>query len=61
MPWSYPPRPETITVDPRIHARVVDLARHDRVGAVRLLREETGLPLRFSVALVDSWLDPASR
>ncbi len=56
MPWRYRPRPETITVDPAIRQRVYDLARHDRVRAVRLLREETGLPLDFSVLLVDSWL-----
>ncbi|SOE01064.1 MazG family protein [Blastococcus haudaquaticus] len=60
MPWSSPPKPAAITVDPHIRARVLDLARDDRVRAVRLLREETGLPLRFSVVLVDSWLaEPA--
>jgi XTP/dITP diphosphohydrolase len=60
VPWSYAPKPTAIPVDPAVRARVVDLARQDRVRAVRLLREETGLPRRFSVALVDSWLtEPA--
>ena len=57
MPWKYPPKPAAVTVDPDIRARVLDLARQDRVRAVRLLREETGLPLQFSVALIDGWLD----
>ncbi len=56
MPWSYPPKPAAVTVDPAVRARVLDLARQDRVRAVRLLREETGLDLRFSTVLVDSWL-----
>ena len=59
MPWSYRPRPEAITVDLRIRARVVELAGQDKVAAVRVLREETGLPLKFSVVLIDSWLDGA--
>jgi len=57
VPWKYPPKPAAVTVDPDIRARVLDLARQDRVRAVRLLREETGLPLQFSVALIDGWLD----
>ncbi|HET6394777.1 MAG TPA: MazG family protein [Blastococcus sp.] len=57
MPWKYLPKPAAVTVDPDIRARVLDLARQDRVRAVRLLREETGLPLQFSVALIDGWLD----
>ena len=57
MPWRYPPKPAAVTVDPDIRARVLDLAREDRVRAVRLLREETGLPLQFSVVLIDEWLD----
>ena len=60
MPWSYEPRPETITVDPQIRARVLERAAGDVAGAVRLLREETGLPLKFSVLLVDSWLAEGS-
>ena len=61
VPWSYPPKPAAVTVDPDVRARVVDLARRERVRAVRLLREETGLPLRFAVELIDSWLaEPAS-
>ena len=57
MPWRYRPKPAAVSVDPDIRARVLDLAREDRVRAVRLLREETGLPLQFSVVLIDEWLD----
>jgi hypothetical protein len=60
MPWRYPPKPQTVTVLPEIRERVEDLARRDRVRAVRLLREETGLPLTFSVRLVDHWTDSGS-
>jgi hypothetical protein len=60
VPWTYKARPETVTVDPRIRERVLERARGDRVAAVGLLREETGLSLTFAVALVDSWLGEAS-
>ena len=56
MPWRHPPKPAAVTVDPDIRARVLDLARQNRARAVRLLREETGLPLQFSVVLIDEWL-----
>jgi hypothetical protein len=56
MPFRYKARPETVTVLPEIRERVVAQARSDRVRAVRLLREETGLPLAFAVRLVDHWL-----
>ncbi|MGY1805405.1 MazG family protein [Blastococcus sp. SYSU D00922] len=39
-----------------VRTRVLEAAREDRVRGVALLREETGLGLRFAVALVDSWL-----
>ena len=57
MPWRYRPRPETIDVVPEIRARVVELARRDKVLGIKLLREETGLSLTFAVALVNSWID----
>jgi hypothetical protein len=44
-------------VDPLIRERLLDLATRDRVGAVRLLRQETGLPLDVAVRPVGSWLD----
>jgi hypothetical protein len=43
---------------PEIRERVVAQARSDGVRAVRLLREETGLPLAFAVRLVDHWRTP---
>ncbi|WP_241037083.1 MazG family protein [Blastococcus litoris] len=39
-----------------VRDRVLEVAREDRVRGVALLRQETGLGLRFAVALVDSWL-----
>ena len=59
MPETYPARPEAVGVAPRIRARVLDLALRDKIAAVRLLREETGLPAEFAVPMVDSWLDGA--
>jgi hypothetical protein len=55
MPWRYAFKPETVTVLPEIREPVVELARTDRVRAVRLLREETGLPLAVAVRLVGHW------
>jgi len=52
MPWRYEFRPETVTVLPDIRERVVAAASSDQVGAVRLLREETGLPLTVAAQLV---------
>lgn len=55
MPWRYEFRPETVSVRTDIQQRVVAAAASGQVAAVRLLREETGLPLTVSVQLVRSW------
>jgi hypothetical protein len=57
VPWNYKPKPENIMVKPEIHDRVVTLAREDLIKGVRLLREETGLPLTFASVLVKHWLE----
>ncbi len=56
MPWRYEFRPETVTVLPDIRERVVAAAGSGEVGAVRLLREETGLPLTVAAQLVRFWI-----
>jgi len=56
MPWSFKPKPENVSVKPEIRERVVDLARQDQVKGLRLLREETGLPLTFAAILLNHWL-----
>jgi hypothetical protein len=56
MPWSFTPKPENVMVKPEIQDRVVELSRKDKVRAVGLLREETGLPLKYATVLVDYWL-----
>ena len=56
MPWSVKPKPENVMVKPEIHRQVVELARQDKGRGVRLLREETGLPLTFAAILVNYWL-----
>jgi hypothetical protein len=61
MPLSFKPKPENIMVRSDIHQRVVELAHQDRVRGVRLLREETGLPLKFAVTLIDYWLQEEGR
>jgi 8-oxo-dGTP pyrophosphatase MutT (NUDIX family) len=55
MPWRYEFRPETVTVLPEIRERVVAEASSGQVAAVRLLREETGLPLSVAAQLVRHW------
>lgn len=55
MPWRYEFRPETVTVLPEIRERVVAEASSGQVAAVRLLREETGLPLLVAAQLVRHW------
>ena len=55
MPWRYEFHPETVTVRPDIHERVMAAALSDEVGAVRLLRQETGLPLTVAAQLVRFW------
>lgn len=55
MPWRYEFRPETVTVLPDIHERVLAAASSGEVAAVRLLREETGLPLAVAAQLVRFW------
>jgi 8-oxo-dGTP pyrophosphatase MutT (NUDIX family) len=55
VPWTFEPKPENVTVVPHVQQRVVELAAQSFSRAVRLLREETGLPLDFSVALVQHW------
>jgi len=58
MPWRYEFRPETVTVLPDIQERVVAAASSDEVSGVRLLREETGLPLAVAAQLVRFWTRP---
>ncbi|SOC47231.1 hypothetical protein SAMN05660748_0703 [Blastococcus aggregatus] len=57
MPWSFKPKPENVMVKPEVQARVVELARQNKARGVRLLREETGLPLTFAAVLVNTWLE----